>query len=73
MSIWVFWFVSGFFYYAKVTQHLFLLILGRRKNFKTVDQHSCPRHAGEACHNCRLVRGKFTNPPEVLKSLLQNE
>lgn len=34
MSIWVFW--VFFCYYTKVTQHFFLLILGRRKNFKTV-------------------------------------
>lgn len=53
MSIWVFWFV--FCYYTKVT-HFFLLILGRRKNFKIVDQHNCSRHTGKVCPNCRLVR-----------------
>lgn len=72
MSIWVFWF-GFFFYYAEVTQHFFFLILGRRTNFQTVYQHSCPRHTGKVCPNCRLVRRKFTNPPELLEYLLQNE
>lgn len=40
-------------------------------NFSTVDQHSCPTCTGKICPNCML--GGFTNPPELLSTLMQNE